>query len=75
MSLTSCAAELRIGEGYMQKLFRRTKFWPVLRINQKAFYMGYDFETWKRRHWLNGKYAWRKKDQWLLCSDFQTCGV
>ena len=59
MSLKTCAEELGVSDQYVRSLFRRTKFWPVLRIHQIAFYMRNDFEDWCLQYWKAGQYIYR----------------
>ena len=53
ISLKECAEDLDITPRYMRWLFHRSdpEFLPVFRINQIAFFMRYDFESWKQENW------------------------
>lgn len=53
IDLTRCAQELSVTKNYTSKLFRKTGFQPVMRINQIAFYMRYDFDHWKDENGFN----------------------
>lgn len=50
MDLQRCARELNVSLRWMRRLFRRTKFDPVLVINNKPFFLRHDFERWKAMH-------------------------
>ena len=58
ISLRHCAEDLAISNQWMRDLFHNTKFWPIFRINNIAYYIRKDFEGWKKEHWkgLSGKF-------------------
>ena len=57
IGIDTCAEQLGVGKQYVRKLFKRTEFWPVFRISQVPFYLGYDFDDWKTQHWREGKFV------------------